>query len=193
MSAACSLGAEADSLLALHGERGYPGRLAIRGYDINPYVIAAAQEGMHTLNGNSSTRPPEQELHSLGFTIGYRETRRSFVPRYCLQANAASLREGHDLTFAEHDVSHDIPLDHPADLILANNLLYHLSAEKAARVLHNLAETLSEKGVLGVGAGTFASDSPLEDEKFTRMLDREWGLKPLYYHSDYAPVLFGRV
>jgi chemotaxis methyl-accepting protein methylase len=208
VSVACSNGAEVDSLLALHNNRGksngHRGKVVIAGYDINSLALEDARRGLYTLRKPdlSPNLQPQQEqaLKGLGFYVSY-EPPISYVPGVRagagvsssnLKADAIPVREGHAVMFTEHDATEPLPVREPVDLALANNLLYHLSSDTAARIVRNMADVLADRGVLSFGGSSLSKDSPVEAEQVVRLLDEEFSLQPLFRDSTGTPVMFSR-
>jgi hypothetical protein len=73
VSAACSVGAEVDSLLVLQNTSQHRGQMAIKGFDINPEVVASAREGRYVVPAGTSSLAERLYLESRGFfTAGER-------------------------------------------------------------------------------------------------------------------------
>jgi chemotaxis protein methyltransferase CheR len=195
ISAACSIGAEADSLLALYDKEDYKGEVVLEGHDINPLALKAARRGLYTVLAGTSGMRDYQEviLGRLGFDISYEPYGDSDTKdKSLLKADAAPVRSGHSVEFTEHDLMEPLPAAGQADLVLANNLLYHLSPERATRVLENLCRALSDNGVLSLGALTMCEETPWR-EATLRLLDQKFGLKPVFSAAgEEIPVMFGR-
>lgn len=198
-SVGCSNGAEVDSMLALHDNGGHEGSLTAAGFDINPEAIKAARRGVYTMRRTFFAPfgypPQEGTLMNMGFGVSYTHATFSlFVPTTGFRVNidAGPVREGHRVEFVEHDAAEPLPVAGPQDLMMANNILYHLRDAKAAQVVRNMASVLSDRGLLSFGGSTLAADSPLETERITGLLDEEFDMAPVYTDSNGTPVIFGR-
>jgi chemotaxis methyl-accepting protein methylase len=160
VSAGCSTGQEVDSLLAHIKRSAWSGQVAMRGWDINEYAIIAARSGRYFMHLDMPGKPEwegeelERVLDEYGFEYtpgkvsrpaGTRERPNSYL------IDAAPVRQGSDLEFMQCDLSEEVPAGTPADLITANNMLHHLTTQKAEAVIQNLAHNLGEGGVLSVG------------------------------------------
>lgn len=156
VSAGCSIGAELDSVLALHAKSEHGGSLKARGYDINPLAIRHARRGLYRVNGSYSPEemPPIQAtLDEYGFAssvIALSPESHTFGAVRALEVEAAPVRSGQDVAFGPHDIREDPPQDELVDLALVNNVLYHLQPSEALRVVVNLASILSDQGVLSL-------------------------------------------
>ncbi len=192
-SVGCSNGAEVDSLLALYNRSGREGIVTATGYDVNPVAIRAAEQGYYrALDWETKLElPQEGALKPYGFATGYEQKGR-FVPRFRLEVDAQPVRSGHTVNFVEHDGAEPLPVEGTADLVLANNILYHLTDERAARILYNMGRALSDRGVLALGNGTFAADSPLRTQPLVNMLKREFDLEPVFTNASETPIIFAR-
>ncbi len=192
--AGCSDGAEIDSSLAIQQRIGYKGRLAVEGYDINHLAIKAAKTGRHTISralANMDQR--QQELHELGFDTFYEMDDRSgrdIVPQCYLIADANRLRDGHQVKFTEHDLTEPLPFTGEADLVFANNLLFHFTPERAMAILVNLGQTMSKNGVLSLGINGLIDISRRERAK--NLLLNTFDLKPVHFDYSNQAVMFSR-
>lgn len=196
ISAGCSIGAEADSVLALHRRAGYEGNVTIKGYDINRLAVSTATRGLHKVYAPNSAVQVQQRcvLKHMGFET--LNSRGDNISGLFMDADAAPVRDGHDVEFAEHDLLEPFSESEPADLVLANNVLYYFSPGEAKQVVRHLCETLTDNGVIGFGSAT------LNGHKWRKMISGvmsdEFGLRPIFggdgpvLHRGSVPVLFGR-
>ncbi len=204
VSAGCSVGAEADSLIALHSQSGFGGRLAVTGFDISPVAVKAANTGRYFLPASVAQdedvfAKTRSTLTDYGFTPDfhnihrspdlYRGTRSS---RGYYQIGATSLRAGHEVVFTEHDLAEEAPLKGTAHLVVANNVLYHLSPERATRALQNIATILTQNGVLNLGDITLSERTSPWVERNVELLEEEFNLKPIVFGPIDQPVMFAR-
>lgn len=214
-SAACSIGAEADGLLALHRQGGYEGEVILNGYDINELALAAARQGLYRIKGTDAQNleKVKEVLEELGFAASYvpydlNGPERSAKIRQArlmgmrpplheldteLVADSAGLREGHQVNFHSHNLHYPLP-EPGQDLIVANNLLYHLEDREAIGVSRSLAASLSENGVLSFGNGTL-HEPVWWVERMIDVLRTDFQLEPIVTdarYGDSVPVMFGR-
>lgn len=207
VSAACSVGAEADTIIATHNLNHLAvwrtGRLAMLGYDINPTALAKAEEGRYLASfGANSKRDTEQQrtLEKFGFETGLRMPLRGHY-----SVSSEGVREGHDVVFEQHDMTTSAPIEGEADLVLANNVLYHLDPESAHRFIYNAAQMLREGGVLSVGDSWWAFDrymrssNPLNHRRYKEwihdaesILRGELGMKTIARGRHNLPNMFAR-
>jgi chemotaxis methyl-accepting protein methylase len=196
MSAACSIGAEADSILALHRAASYTGRIVMRGYDVNPLVVKAATTGVYRLGdykpgAEYKMHKKKRQLEEYCFDT-FTTHRRDFDGALVreLQVRSETLRASHDVEFREHDIRE--PFEEVGfDLVLANNVLYHLPAEGASQVIYNLASTLADRGILSISGGyTRLSRDWIGNT--SEILRSEFGLKPVLTAAFSTPVAFAK-
>jgi len=196
--AACSDGSEMDGFLAQYNRDGYQGVIEATGYDFNEGVLQAARTGVHTVVGEkiASAARYEEVLTRFGFKVEDSPEVGEVVPNGAgmenaprkiklLTADAAPVREGHRIRFVHHDLLEPLAVEGERDLVFANNLLYHLSDEQAARVIRNLGVTLAEHGILSLGLHVTPENQAV--------LKEELGLEPVFTdYSGTVPVMFGR-
>lgn len=157
ISAGCSVGAEVDTELALHSKLGRGAELDITGLDFNPRALARAKLGRYYVpnwvalqrNFLDQVRLLESYGFDVDLTTEYPIGRILGIVKH-FQVNSARVRAGHDVEFKQHDLRLPLPTP-PADLITANNLLFHFHPTVATEVVRNLADGLAENGVLSVG------------------------------------------
>lgn len=210
----CSVGAEADSVLSHFNSSGFSGRVVMRGWDIQSPAIRAARAGYHFL-----PRFPylEEELSrdlefldEQGFGVSSDPVPwglNSYGEHGFYQVDANPVREGHDVSFVQVDPNGTTEFEKPSDLILANNVLYHLVPEAAEQAIRNLAAGLSEQGILSLGDAKthltlqlpMGPPNSVSDKPFDRWLDdvvapleAEFGLKPIMFGIADQPVAFAR-
>lgn len=189
-SAACSIGAEVDSLLVLHRSSGREDSVKVAGYDISPEAIAAARRGKYVVHRLLHESPLQQMafLEEWGFETSVEAPdSRDLEGRARVIADAAPLRKGHQVEFVEHDLTNPLPDQQPANLILANNLLYHLDAPMAQRIVCNLAEALADNGVIG-----FGDEIPGRRPDTEAVLREEFDMEPLLQGGVGQAVIYGR-
>jgi chemotaxis methyl-accepting protein methylase len=214
-SAGCSLGAEVDSLLALVNKKGENRRVVIRGWDYNDRALQAARAGRY-LAPIALFTGQDREVDELENVLEEYEFSHNIAPhnrpgtmrksRRSYEIDAGQVRRAHDVAFEHCDLSEAAPPEEPADLITANNMLYHLTVKKAGRVIRNLAGRLAEHGVLSVGTNPTAAHSPMRNEggdysgvthgewlvAISRALQAEFGIQPIAYDARELPVRFAR-
>lgn len=204
-SAACSIGAEADSLLSIYQKSGYEGRVELKGHDFNRLAVAVARCGVYTVATTDAYYRgdvEEEVLRDMGFDTFHEPAQPGTCytavgapprdPGSELRASARPLREGHEVSFEEHDLRD--PDDAEYDLVLANNVLFHLDPDEALGVIRNLASCLADNGVLSLGGGTLGDPRRWATEAVD-ILRGEYRLEPIYGEeiAGYVtPVMFGR-
>ncbi len=202
-SVACSVGAEVDSLLALQNRSQHKGQIAIRGFDINPSAIVQAQEGKYNVRKRSANKRLEQiYLESRGFSTYTRE----YAFGYFV-ADAAPVRQGNQVEFEEANLVAEAPVVETSDLVLANNVLYHLKPHRANRFIYNAARMLNDRGILSIGdfhhegalvtqMGGSSEDNVIRLREWlveaAFVLDREFDLKPIAFGVGGQPTMFAR-
>lgn len=214
ISAGCSVGAEVDSLLALHSRSEFGGRLSVAGYDTNPKAIEAAIPGHYFLprvpGYDAEFSDGVKKLERYGFAVDTKVvTKAHGVNRGngYYQIDARPLRQGQTVTFTGADLSEETPKEKQADLILANNVLYHLQPETATNVIRNLATVLGERGVLSIGdrrpggiqfrqMGRPGAYSQVRYgqwiSQITEQLEEDFDLKPIAFGGSELPTMFSR-
>jgi chemotaxis methyl-accepting protein methylase len=199
-SVGCSSGAEADSILALHDINNYPGKIALCGFDINPMALEYAERGFHAAELSAEQ---VDELAGAGFDIMELELLGTELEYPTVHlVSSKKLRARHDIKFIEHDFRKPYKDKGKADLVLANNLLYHIRKKShALRMVYNLCELLSDTGVISFGSTFFRGN------KWRPKLSLEWTGEPLSLmanrfglellisvetYKEKVPVAFGR-
>jgi chemotaxis protein methyltransferase CheR len=140
--AGCSTGEEVYSLAIVLKEEGLLERTQIYATDINPCVLDKARQGIFPL---SSIK---------GHTANYQKSggKRAFSDYYSAAYEAAvlhkSLRE--NITFADHSLATDSVFSE-TQLVLCRNVLIYFNKKLQDRALGLFHESLSHRGVLGLG------------------------------------------
>ena len=183
VSGGSSVGTELYGLAAL-----YEGRLDGEGYDINTLAVNVAKEGIYRVYTQMCTGAErEAYMAELGF-----EVLESDDPTGdSIRISVAPLDVKHDIAFVQHDLLTPLHTEEPKDLVLANNLLYHLEEEDAATVVRNLADVVADQGVISVGeAGQL--EASYRRQATADLLETEYGMTPLIHDNRDYPVAFGR-
>lgn len=191
-SVGCSIGAEADSITAIHNKLGHGETLDLLGLDINREAVAAAREGVYRapVYNEGHTRYIAEILEEYGFGFNVDRSQKELWRRaYYIDGNP--VREGHSVQFAVHDITREPADSPPADLVLANNVLYHLGPVRSVRAVRNLASMLSPNGVLSIDYETMLEPIQWRGD-ITGVLAREFGMQPIKYSSAAQPVMFAR-
>lgn len=216
VSAGCSNGAEADSLLAVHDSSDYDGGLSVTGYDVNPLAIEKARAGQYFVLADYEKYRLSEEaklaLTALGFDCDFDNTHTFDAPVGTAdfhKVESGSVREGHEVKFEVRDVSAGQPPATDVNLVLANNMLYHLEPEVATDVVNNLASLLSNNGVLSMGEtpksrylwtpmgrGRYPGQKKMSLgdwlSETTANLEAEFGLQPIQYGRELKPTIFAK-
>ncbi len=140
VSAGSSVGAEAYGVLAyLSAVAPDLGRVSLVGVDILPRLSDAAQAAQYRTTRpffSDVERDPADTLPRFGFALEpYRDP---IITSGLYSVDASKIRDAHDVEFRVGDLRNpnlEIP---EANLILANNLLFHLSPDAAETVVRNL-------------------------------------------------------
>src|SRR5665213_231146 len=169
-SAGCSTGAEADSVMALHNSSGFGGQLEVVGYDIHPSAIRHAGRARHYIRSlvdplqKTGFRDIESILTRYGFDVDFDvtlslpaefrqvspESKGEAEAKYC-EIDSTAVRAPHIVSFEERDLGERPPPAGAAQLILVNNVLYHLHPDEATLIIRNLTVGLSDNGVISIG------------------------------------------
>jgi chemotaxis methyl-accepting protein methylase len=204
ISAACSLGAEAMSAVALLNHLGFAGRLALQGVDSNPHVVDAAQKGSYVasfFSGSDHLETAKQQLIGLDFTVAeeYESEHRTTV-----SIGTEKVRKGNAIDFRVADLTRPSGLIDQVDLIMFNNAAFHLSSRRARRVADYLGSRLAPSGVLSI-AGNGGPDQPMRGpfpsyepyysdwiQDTTQLLAENHGLQPIAHDEDGLAIRFAR-
>lgn len=203
VSAGSSIGAEADTILALHNQNVADRGATLRGFDTSYICTNKARRGAYALT-------PRISGAQLGITLMHDEAehireygfRTEFVSAGWLcdkvfdtaghyLIDSSDVREGHDVRFQVADLTEIAPLDGKADMIVANNVLYHQTPRRATKFVEKLGEMLGNKGVLSLGSVSdtmqkqvMRGNNPAESMTYGRwlggtvkMLETEFGLE----------------
>jgi chemotaxis methyl-accepting protein methylase len=219
LSAACSIGASADSLMAIHNKDGNSAALNVLGLDVNPKVIRAAKTGRYKFavrdTDSFRKRMPHniQSLRDYGFLGALEDSELLPADPDQLEFNSDDVRRGHNVDFEVADLSASRLPDIKADLIEATNVLYHLSPSQASKVVVRLAGLLSDEGVLNLSGEHSAvfkeaivkalnsgqtvrrvgmMDYPVWQAAMASYLEQQFGLKRIDFKAD-GPFMFSRV
>lgn len=159
VSAASSIAAEADSLMALHNRNGFDSALNLWGFDINHGAVHTARQAQYKVYAGSRVDYNQlggitRSLTEYGFAVDpAAEYEGKGGWGHCwLKADAKPVRQGHAVRFEQRDLTEEPGGVNNADLVLANNFLYHLLPRRAVMAAHNLAGMLSDRGVLMLGS-----------------------------------------
>lgn len=187
-----SVGAEGDSVCALYNLRGWGGRIALRGADIEPVAVRAAQTGHYdTAWARFSTLQKQKSiLDASGFkivrthqygknTYGYHEI------------DSSPVREGHDVAFMQADLTRQLNVDKKADLVLVNNFLYWLNTDQATAALETIVPLVATAGIISFGKiidrGMIMYTGTGEETDYSSWVNNEaipllseYGVVPLY-------------
>ena len=190
VSAGCSNGAEADTLLSLSMQTGREAPITLFGIDGNRRMIKAAKAGRYTTYISNDLHPHFYKRGSIlregGFESKFKW--KDHGSGY-YDINAEPVRDGHDLTFVRGDIAKtSLP---QADLVMANNVMYWLTPDKATQVVHNLAAAVAVDGILSIGGARLtpnmravgSRDHPMRYDTWLGetgdMLMSEYGFTPL--------------
>lgn len=194
MSLGCSLGAEADSILAYIGQQAPElTPITVTGVDVNPLAVEAARKGSYVTPAwvLSST---QKALEGCGFTFGNKDHPRSWG-RYI---DSLQLRFNHNVEFMQADMREEpcVP-EHTIDILLCNNVLYHLTPDDASSLVQNAVSCLAPGGIMSWEYCT-ARLLSMEDEVTNY---RDWriemgerlaatGVLPIAFSTSGTPYIF---
>lgn len=153
-SAACSIFAEGDSILAIANKAKDVGRVAITGVDIDPFAVNAAKTAKYASRWTAKSVAERQRnmLLDFGFDIFQEEERGKRLIEMRFLIDSSGVREGHDIDIYQHNIATELPeRSQGADLILVNNVLYYFSEIGAINIVSKLASALGPTGVLSMG------------------------------------------
>jgi len=218
VSAGCSVGAEVDSIIAIHKNTPTDTRLTVTGIDNNPLAVSRADEARYLvplkLQSDSVLKKYVETLTDFGFESDFKVKRRlrGFMKfhRGYFDVSAAAVRAGHEVNFIQHDLSNGPYQPGEADAVFANNILFHFKPDEATVVLKSLAMMLKDSAMLsigdkkdtpmgpGIGSDTAmranTAEVSLHDwlEDNQPMLESEFGLQPKRYGTYGQPTIFAR-
>lgn len=156
VSAGCSVGAEADSVLALHSLAMPDREVTLLGIDGNAAAIIAARRAYHRVSKEDYPKHKMKRNEAKLAKLGIKRALDDVSAEYRQLAQIETLttreaREGHNVTFLNSNfVVHDLE-GVGADLVLANNVIYHSRPDLATAGIHNLAKALASGGILSLG------------------------------------------
>ena len=156
-SFASSDGSELDTWLSYHNLSGDGRPVSAFGFDRHPGLVEQANSGVHllpvALNSPRDIVEIGTILDNFGFAADLETVLESDGTRWYgrdgyFAIDANPVRDGHNVTFVQHDVRRELPVDKPAHLILVNNLLYHLTPADADAVIASSVSSLAKGGIL---------------------------------------------
>jgi chemotaxis methyl-accepting protein methylase len=158
---ACADGSETLTLAARLAKESIPA--TIRAFDIHRQSIEKARTFQYPENAVSPA--PEGEADLLTF-FGQPDTEGTVTPR-----NIDAVRS--TVTYTQHDILTGPPPGGPYDVIVCNNLLYHLTETYRNRAVANMLSTLVTHGLF-----IFETPGQLEYTRWTQTLEQRFGLIP---------------
>lgn len=229
LTAGCSIGAEADTLLAYQNASAGSGRIALKGIDINPVAVEHANRGEYLvprtlIDGsdiNGGILDTSRVLNRLGFVCDAQNAEPSSrisgaqvvkADGY-MRASSRAVRKPHTVEFEVADLAEPSTAlaGSSNDLVLANNVFYHMSPDNAHLGLRNLASTLTARGVFSFGdmlhyhfsERVMGSGHPYSEKKYgdwlheaADVLVRDFDFEPALYseveYNDEIPIVFQR-
>ncbi|HTE22318.1 MAG TPA: CheR family methyltransferase [Candidatus Limnocylindria bacterium] len=182
-SIACSLGAEPASMLAHVKNSNFLGKVSLTGVDIDPRVLVCAEQGQYQLDPGSylpqDTAEIVAELRTYGLDVSHNPE--SEEPP---TVNARPLFDKYEAQFVEIDVIATPPP--PGNIMLCNNLLYHLSLDSADKILQNAAKSLETGDIISLGTNNSLSRESWQQIVCDKL---DLGLTPILYNKD-VPFAF---
>jgi chemotaxis methyl-accepting protein methylase len=151
LSVGTSFGAEADSVLGYYAQNAPDiGRISLTGVDINQRAIEVAKQGRYTAESpriKGAAEPIDLVNYLSMFDVApVPNSDRTYT------IDTTGYRAKHDVSFLAADLVKDKLDIAPADVILCNNLLYHLGPDEAEELVRAMAEHLKVGGVMSFGA-----------------------------------------
>jgi chemotaxis methyl-accepting protein methylase len=157
---ASSYGLEADTAVS-HVTKNLPeiGRMMLTGFDPRFEAIETAQRGFYIYRTEypQHYRLMTEALEKYGFNVGRKP------PADCarvdgLFVNGLAMRKRHDVAFVNMDYLNARGQFGRPDLILCNNLLYHLKTKERDVLLDHMAGQMKDGAVLSIEADTSKDD-----------------------------------
>lgn len=150
LSVGASFGAEADSVLGYYAKSAPDiGKISLLGVDINPRAIELAEQGQYTAESPwiKGAGPLDLVNYLSMFDVApVQGSDRTYT------IDTTGYRAQHDVSFLAADLVKEKLDIAPADLILCNNLLYHLSPDEAEELVRAMSGHLKVGGVMSFGA-----------------------------------------
>lgn len=155
ISAGCSFGAEIDSVLATV-QYNSPRPIAVLGVDANPKAVEAAQTGEYQLTTSLETHRGAYKRDGINFDEATQHMKFSFAPDEFNPGlhtlHTAELRAQHRVMVKEANLAHGLPTEKLAQVVMCNNVLFHLDSETAGGIADDLARHVAVDGILSFGA-----------------------------------------
>lgn len=156
-SVGCSYGAEIDSFLALAEMSGRVGKVSAVGFDIRPETLKIAEGARYSTRplGWSEGKDYLRDLEATGFEttpslstwVSDRESGHSTI-----EIDSKKLRERHDVSFEQVDISKQGYAFEAFDIVLCNNVLYWVSQDQVTSAMGNLAHLARNPGsIISIG------------------------------------------
>lgn len=193
ISAGCSFGAEIDSVLGTI-QYNSPRPTAVLGVDTNPEAVQAARSGQYQLTTSLATYRRKYREAGIDFDQAMQRMNFTLHPD---QHNpglhtlaTTDLRRKHFVQVEEANLTQGLPTQKLAQVVLCNNVLFHLDPETADNITSDLSEHVAPGGVLSLGANP--AQTGMESNKGTDYLTwlQQIGTKLL--EQDMEPVLFSQ-
>lgn len=200
LSVGSSFGPEVDSLLSIARRKGL-GQVAAFGYDISGPAIDAAKEGRYKLTFHDENNPELHPFIDSGFDLQVYKDEKG---QHKFEVNGLPLREGNLVTFEQRDFTEGEPPDIGlVDLAVVNNVLFHLSADAARKMVENMAKLLKPGGVLSIGGNlkqrkmnsnsADGYDYDIWRREMSDLLSSVYGMKPIMFDEREMPIVFSRI
>lgn len=197
LSAACSVGAETDTVLAVHNTRiaalAREQRVLATGLDTNQNALDMAAAAHHRVpayfDEDARVDLVRTVLEQFGFNYYItRLTGANFQHNEAglqFDIDSTSVRQPHEATFRLGSLVTD-NLGCKQDVIMANNIMYHLPSSAATAGAANLASQLAEGGIFSIGGVGKHMFCGRESHKYAdwleqtgQMLQNRHGLTPI--------------
>jgi chemotaxis methyl-accepting protein methylase len=191
-SVGCSNGAEVDTILALHKLHKYAGKIVIKGFDLNELALQYAEAGIYL--GYSHYDEQQADLTLMGFDVDKQPC--VLEEDDGLIIGSHRLRKDHVVSFERHDARKPFTDEGNVDLVLVNNVLYHLETRKEILdVVSNTASLLGDRGIISFGSSLLRGCNRINRKtvrECARLLKRNFELVPVYRSEAGEPIMLGR-
>lgn len=188
ISAGCSFGAEIDSVLGIV-QHNSPRPTAVLGVDVNPEAVRAATTGQYQLTATLTAYRRKYDEAGLDFDRTMRDIGFTFHPGLHT-LDTAELRRKHIVRVEQANLAYGLPTQKLAQVVLCNNVLFHLDPETADNIAVNLAGHVAPGGILSLGANP--AQTRMEGNKGMDYLTWLQQIGAKLEDHDMEPVLFSQ-
>jgi chemotaxis methyl-accepting protein methylase len=196
ISAGCSFGAEIDSILGTV-QYNSPRHTTVLGVDANPQAVQAAKSGKYQLLTGLATYHKTYDEAGIDFDQTMQRMQFNLQPDqyntglHTLDTN--ELRQQHHVTVLEADLTRGLPTKKLAQVVMCNNVLFHLDPDTAENIANDLAQHVAPNGILSFGANPaqtgMEANQGIDYLTWLRQMGtkfEEQGLEPALFAQDVA-------